>query len=113
MPKGKPRSMSSEVPLDADEHFIKLLETVLKSEKNHQIIMSKTCYSYGSPARQRRTKKPNERKRCELENNVDDLEQYTRIDDLIIKNSMFWYIGGGRILIVCRAHWWWKDHHIM
>ena len=33
MPKGKPRSASSEVPLDDDEHFIKLLETALKSEK--------------------------------------------------------------------------------
>ena len=32
MPKGKPRSTSSEVPLDDNEHFIKLLETALKSE---------------------------------------------------------------------------------
>ena len=32
-PKGKPRSTSSDVPLDDNENFIKLLETALKSER--------------------------------------------------------------------------------
>ena len=84
-PKGKPRSTSSDVPLDDNENFIKLLETALKSERiikclKDAIVTDLQRYN----AELKIILKEKDTKIGELENRVDDLEQYTRIDDLII-----------------------------
>ena len=85
MPKGKPGSTSSEVMLDDDEHFTKLLETALKSERiikclKHAIVTD--LQRDNAELKSLLTEK--DVKITELENRIDDLEQYTRIVGLII-----------------------------
>ena len=88
MTKGKPKSTSSapsEVGPDDEEHFTKLLETALKSERiikclKHAIVTD----LQRDNAELKSLLKEKDVKISELENRVDDLEQYTRMDDLII-----------------------------
>ena len=85
MPKGKPRSTSAEVLRDNDEHFIKLVESALKSQKiikclKHAIVTD----LQRDNAELKSLLKEKHAKISELENRVDDLEQYTAIDDLIM-----------------------------
>ena len=85
MPKGKPRSTSSDVSLDDNENFIKLLETALKSERIIKCLKDAIVTDLQRDnAELKIILKEKDTKISELENRVDDLEQYTRIDDLII-----------------------------
>ena len=85
MPKGKPRNSSSEVPIDENEHFIKLLEKALKSENIINSLKHAIVYDLQRDnAELKILLQEKYAKISELENRVDDLEQYTRIDDLII-----------------------------
>ena len=85
MPNGKPRNSSSEVPIDENEHFIKLLEKALKSENIINSLKHALVYDLQRDnAELKILLQEKYAKISELENRVDDLEQYTRIDDLII-----------------------------
>ena len=71
--------------IDDNEHLIKLLERALKSENIINCLKHAIVYDLQRDnAELKRLLQEKDAKISELENRVDDLEQYTRIDDLII-----------------------------